>query len=448
MPSVLSNALHMRLIVYTPRITPRVQYAWEVLLRYVLKIDFDLVADVETYRRADSCKINYSKQRECELEVFIPIGNLLVESDIRPQPIKKFMMEHLPAFFEQDVPSSDFPFDLPALVFYLTSRYEEYLPYQQDIHHRFPERMSLAFREGFLQQPLVNQWACRLRALLEQRFPLIQFPKLTYRFQPTYDVDMAWAYQYKGWQRNIAASVKELTTGNIADLTRRWQVLFKQAEDPFFTFPYLETLHQRYQLQPIYFFLLGDHSAFDKNISHRRPALQRLIQQLHRQYPVGIHPSYQSNGKPQQIRREVQRLKDITNDPVIRSRQHFLLLHFPQTYRDLLAAGITSDYTMGFAAETGFRAGIASPYPWYDLEQEQATALMIHPFQAMDVTLKHYLQLSPQAAIEKVQQLIASTKSVGGTFSTIWHNSSFSYVGDWESWRQVYESILQLAICE
>ncbi len=436
----------MRLMVYTPLLTPRAQYVWEVLLHYVIRTDYILTADLTTYRQADGCKINYSKQRESTDEVFIPAGNLLFESDIRPQNPEIFTVEQLPAAFRQDALQSDFPFDLLGFVFYLISRYEEYLPYEPDAHGRFPARAGLAHRTGFLQQPLINQWACRLRELLIWRYPNAVFPNLKYRFQPTYDVDMAWAYRYKGWKRNLAAGLQELLLGKYADLMLRWRVITERAEDPFFTFPYLERLHQQHGLKPIFFFLLGDYNAFDKNISHQRSELKELIQSLHRDYFVGIHPSYGAHGKPPQIRREVQRLKNITNDPVVRSRQHFLLLRFPNTYRDLLSAGIIADYTMGYASETGFRASIASPYPWYDLEQEQATPLMIYPFQLMDVTLRHYLHLSPDEALIRAIQLIEVTKSVGGTFSTIWHNSSLSDLEGWLPWRRMYEQLLDRAV--
>lgn len=435
----------MRLLIYTPTLTPRVQYTWEVLLRYVLKTNFELTTDLETYLRSDACKINYSNERRNPSEVFIPAGKLLFESGIRPQQIDLWRLENLSAFFRQAAPNADFTFDLPGLVFYLISRYEEYLPYERDVHGRFPARASLAYREGFLQQPLVNQWACRLRDILEARFPGFALPKLTYRFQPTYDVDMAWAYRYKGWPRNISGAVRDLIRAKFQDFAYRLKVLSGKAEDPFFSFPYLDHLHQQFGLKPIFFFLLGDYGHFDKNISPQRPALRKLIRQLYRRYPIGIHPSYQSGGQPAQIRREVQRLKEITEDPVVRSRQHFLLLRFPQTYRELLGTGITSDYTMGFAAETGFRASIATPYPWYDLEKEQATSLMVHPFQVMDVTLKNYLQLQPEEAIARTQQLIAVTKAVNGTFSTIWHNSSFSHLENWHTWREVYEAMVRLA---
>ena len=118
-------------------------------------------------------------------------------------------------------------------------------------------------------------------------------------------------------------------------------------------------------------------------------------------------------------------------------------LRFPETYQNLLKVGILEDYSMGYADDIGFRAGIATPFYWYDLENEQATALKIHPFAVMEVTMQQYLQLSPEEAVEQVKPLIAATKAVGGTFSTLWHNSTLSNIEEWEGWRKVYEKIIK-----
>ena len=99
---------------------------------------------------------------------------------------------------------------------------------------------------------------------------------------------------------------------------------------------------------------------------------------------------------------------------------------------------------MGYADDIGFRAGIATPFYWYDLENEQVTHLKIHPFQVMEVTLKEYLKLSPQEAFEQVKPLIAATKTVGGTFTTLWHNSTLSDKA-FSEWRIVYEKIIDEA---
>ena len=232
--------------------------------------------------------------------------------------------------------------------------------------------------------------------------------------------------------------------------------------DPEHTFEYLEKLHKDHNLNPIFFWLLGDYATYDKNIDWDNKNLQRLIRKIAAQYQVGIHPSYQSNSDFEILKKEIQRLETIVKDTAPPqysgfkttkiSRQHYLKLTFPETYRNLLAAGITEDYTMGYADDIGFRAGIATPYFWYDLEREQATNLKIHPFAFMEVTIKEYLNLSPEEALEQVRPLIEATKEVGGTLITLWHNSTltdsnapYETGSNWAGWRKVYEGILEMA---
>lgn len=438
----------MQWLIFTPKRTPRIEYAWKVLFTYVLQADFSLTDDVDFYRNSNACKINYSTKRQFSAEVLIAPGNLLVESGIRPQPITIFEWEGLPAFFKTEIPDSDLPFDLPALIFYLVSRYEEYLPFEPDAHGRFSAAQSLAARASFLTQPLVNELIIRFKILLQQKFPTSDFrlPTSDFTFRPTYDIDMAWSYLHKGWLRSIGGSCRDLLKGDFRMLRQRWRVQMGKESDPFYTFDYLDTLHQHYNVIPGYFLLLGDYHPFDTNIPSQNTVFQQLIKSLHTKYPLGIHPSYASNENTLQLQKEIRRLQTLTGEAVTRSRQHFLKLKFPNTYQNLLAAGITEDYSLGYSDALGFRASIATPYPWYDLENEIITNLILHPFQVMDVTLKLYLQLNPAQAIENVTLIINKTRAVGGTFCTLWHNSSFSNVDNWTDWKEVYERILKLCV--
>ena len=122
--------------------------------------------------------------------------SLLFENKIIEQPIQCFDANGRKAFFISD---SDFPFDIFAASFYLLSRYEEYLPHQKDIYGRYAHENSLAFKEAFLNQPLVNLWLKDFKDALKRAFP-----KLTpegsgrhslFTLLPTYDIDIAWSYQ-------------------------------------------------------------------------------------------------------------------------------------------------------------------------------------------------------------------------------------------------------------
>ena len=470
------------ILFYATDITPRLRYTMESIVGNLLGLNFVFTQNKDPFVAANMPKINYSSERLSGNELFVESHDLLFE-----KTIKTYLIEKWDDFFSNKASdgvilnhpvtltnTADFDFDVFARIFFLVSRYEEYNldPSVLDAHGRFSSTKSVASKLGFLQQPLVNQYIITLSEKLKARFPDLDMSFPTYRFQPTFDVDNAWLYRNKGFLRNAGGFLKDILSGNFEKVKNRADILRGAIDDPYFTFDYIQKLHQEYGFTPVVFWLLGDLRKYDKNISWKNKALQQLVQTIAKQYKVGIHPSYRSNDSIFILKKEVLRLaKILQNDAsntvqnnaqntfyteessfekntvhAFPSRQHFLKLRFPETYRRLLEVGIQADWTMGYADETGFRASIATPFPWFDLEKNAETPLIIHPFQAMDVTLKHYLNLSPEAATERLRTLIRTTQDVGGTFTTLWHNDNLAEIDDWKGWREVYERLLKDAI--
>jgi hypothetical protein len=432
----------MVLQIYSPEINPRVRYAFKLLFDIVVRIPYRLT---DEWRENAPPLLSYTASPPSKVSLWLPSSGFLQQPSRRPLSPQVFNHFGLPAFFAAPSPDSLLPFDLPALAFYLASRYEEYQPFAADEHGRFPARASLAARNGFLKQPLIQQWGLRLAEKLQLQCPDLKVNKPQYQFRPTYDIDMAWAYQHRPLWLQAAGAGRDFMKGNWPLIRQRCRVLRRAEADPFDTFRYLQAQHEYYGLHPIYFFLLGDYSRYDKNITANHPALRSRLGQLAEHYDTGLHPSYRSNGQPAQLARECQRYAHITSQAPWRSRQHFLRLHLPDTYRALLREGIAEDYTMGFADDVGFRAGMALPFPWYDLECESERPLKIFPFPLMDGTLRNYLKLDPCSAKKIIAELIDATRDAGGQFLPLWHNSSFSALHGWGSWKEVYEELLAYA---
>ena len=220
-------------------------------------------------------------------------------------------------------------------------------------------------------------------------------------------------------------------------------MLLGSTKDPYDTYDFLNSVFKGNEKNVYFFFLLGDYSRFDKNVSYKNRHFRKLIQKIKEKYAVGIHPSFLSDKKKESknLKFEIQRLKEITGSKVKKSRQHFLQLSFPETYRRLIKAGIDEDFTMGYPSQTGFRAGICTPFYFYDLEKETTTNLKIVPFQVMDVTLRDYMKLTPEQATNEIERLMTEVKNVGGTFVSIWHNETVSNLGSWKGFREVFEKM-------
>lgn len=434
----------MSLLLYAKQITPRLSYISKLILQDRLGLEIEITSDITLFKQTEGPKINYGLSLS-QRSLTIPACGLLFEKNIKSQEIILKQQGNLPYFFPLVIPGSALPFDLFAFTFYLLTRYEEYLPFQADQHGRFRVEDSLAYQKQFLHLPLVDQWIQHLGKQLQQKYPQLQIKQPKYRFHPTFDIDAAWAFLQRPWWQLGGGMIKDLLLLRLQSFEKRLKVIQGKQKDPYYTFDYIKALHINSFNPPIFFFLLGDRSTYDRNINHRREDFRKLINELNISYRVGIHPSYLSNQSPNQLKEEKNRLENIINQKITQSRQHFLKLHLPSTYQQLIQIGITDDYSMGYAGDIGFRASTCFPYQWYDLQREEATSLTIHPFQVMDVTLKKYLNLKPEEGIAALQPIIQNIRSVGGSFYSLWHNSSFSVIDRWEDWKEAYEELVRMA---
>ena len=69
--------------------------------------------------------------------------------------------------------------------------------------------------------------------------------------------------------------------------------------------------------------------------------------------------------------------------------------------------------------------------------------LVLHPVAAMDATLNRYMHLSPDEALDALEQLAREVKSVEGTLTLLWHNETVAELNEWVGWRAVYEQAFE-----
>ncbi len=432
------------LLIYTTSSTPRLRYTFDLVFKEILGIEYTITHVSQEFISSAGPKLNYSDGEQFTDEPFFYASKFLFEKGIRPQEISVFDWDDTKVFFATH-PKYIFPFDPFAATFYLVSRYEEYLPHKRDVYDRFDAKESLAFEKGFLKKPLVNIWSKKIKRVLLEKYPQLKFPPRSYQFVSTIDIDNAYAYKEKGLMRTGGASLRALSKLNFKGIADRFAVLSGIKKDPYDTYDLLDMIQQQYNLNCIYFFLLGDYDENDKNISVSRKLFQSLIKSIADYSEVGIHPSFGSNSDPSRLKKEISRLRKVLKRDITKARQHFLMLHFPATYRRLIDHDITDDYTMGFSGEVGFRASICTPFYFYDIEQEASTKLLIHPFAVMDATLKYYMKVNPEDAMTYIEPLIKEVRAVDGTFMSLWHNESLSNMKPWEGWRDVYEQVVKSA---
>lgn len=432
------------ILFYSEEITPRIKYIVELIFSHILKVEVSFTNQSDEFKNSGLPKINYSGTKFTN-EIYIKPHGLLVEKNIRKLLVNPVQYQNKTYFFESSV-DSILPFDPFAAAFYLLTRYEEYLESEFDNFNRYPARKSILSKYGLLKKPVVNNWAELLREIFKIKHPELVFPEKKFNFISTIDIDNAWAYLHKGFWRTCGAIFKSLLKADFSGFKSRIKVLTGSEKDPYDTYEYLDSVYSGNEEKVKFFILLGDYKRFDKNVSHKNTHFQKLIQHISQKYDIGIHPSFAGflKGSHENVILENRRLEKIIEKNILKSRQHYLNLKIPKTYQNLIKAGITEDYTMGYSEQTGFRAGICTPYYFYDLEKESTTNLQIIPFQIMDGTLQQYLGLSPDDAWIEIEKLMQEVKSVGGTFVSIWHNETVNDLGSWKGFSEVFEKMNRL----
>lgn len=429
------------MIVYSEKITSRFRYICSLVLGDLLGIDFQILSSKSSFEKGSGPKLNYSSAK-IQGSFWVKPAGLLFETGIQEQEIYSPVWNDKKVLFITGA-DPDIPYDPFSASFYLVTRYEEYLPHEVDEHDRFDPRDGIAYKNDFFNHPVVNYWAIELGKLLKIKFPGIKLKKRSFNKILTIDVDQPFAIAHKGFLRTVSSVLKAPSRLGIQSGKERIKMALGKIKDPYDTYELLLDLNQQYNINTLFFFQVGKTGKFDKNVKPTNNAYRQLIINCEKRTKIGFHPSYNSNSDFDLLKSEYDLLSKITGKLITRNRQHFLKIRFPDTYRNLIKLGITEDYTMGFASEPGFRAGIADPFYFYDLEKDEQTDLKIFPFQVMDGTMNNYKGLEPGEALEQINYYIDRVREVKGTFISLWHNTSLSEKGEWEGWSRVYLDMIK-----
>lgn len=426
------------LLVYTHKITPRLTYTFKQVCTRILGIPVSFTTTIEEFIAHDSLKMSYSRQALGN-ELFIKSQEILFEQGLADIDIQVQDWKHTKGFFFNGEKSA-ISFDIFAASFYLLSRYEEYLPHVKDDYGRFTAKESLAFKNGFLKQPVVDIWAYIFKDALQERFPDFEFRNRSYNINPVIDVPVAYYFKHKGLMRTIGGTIGDILRFKIRQLFQRYLVLLRFKKDPYNTFKWIINKQKQTKYKFVVFFLIGDYSTYDKNISINKRKFVSLIKSVADYCSVGLKASYFALENINTLKEEKINMESIINTTLEVSRNSFSKLNLPTSYRNLIELEVNEDFTMGYVNEIGFRAGTCTPFLFYDLDYEIQTPLMINTFHLMDYALlKHTSLLDKKQSLSRI---IKEIKHVNGTFTPVFHNYSFSDDVRWHGFKELFSLIL------
>jgi hypothetical protein len=412
-------------------------------MHYVFEEQFGLVYKIindekEFINNNSSQKIVYSA-KHIGNSVYLFSYNLLFENSIHEIDVNSGQINNNIVLFKHNEKDA-LGFDVFAAIFYLISRYEEYLEKPADKFGNYDFKNSILHKLNCMHFPVVEQWMNMLKKVLAEEFPLLQFKQATAKFALSFDVDVAYAYQNRSVARTIGGILKKIISLKISDLQDQLLTVLHVRKDMFDTYEYI--FNKIKNNKAIFFFNMGSYSKYDKNPSHKNKAFQLLIKKIHTNNLIGLHPSYASNSNSNLLSKEKKWLEKIIGEKIIYSRQHYLKLKFPNTYIHLVESKIKNDYTIGYHDAYGFRAGTCRPFLFFNLKTNEVTNLRLFPFAFMEGTLNDVMQLSIEESKKIISDLITAVCAYEGIFIPLWHNSTLSNKDGWRGWREVFEYML------
>lgn len=429
------------ILIYSFQDSVRLTYVLDYVFKERLKVPYTLTNDLSVYESFEGPKLSYATA-PTESGLYIKSVSLLFETHINLHlqlSIHRWKKVFV-LFYNQ--PQASLPFDVFAAIFWMLSRYEEYVERSRDVHNRYTCKQSVAYKYSFHQVPVVDYWIEHFRRILNHQFGMtIAASKASSLV--TVDVDMLYQYKYKPASLQLLGGIKDLLSMRWTRLAERLSVISGKKSDPFYCFDEIQAATSSLGIPLHYFVLTLQHrTKYDRNMLISHPAFVASVNVLKDATDIGIHPSYNSLNDEVQLSQERNALEKVVNQKMYTNRFHFIKLHLPNSYHRLIQEGIAADYSMGWADENGFRAGTSRPFMWYDLENEKPTRLRVVPFCFMDATSLFYKKQTVKDVALILQSLQVHIERTGGLMTTIWHNYILGDRRQYPGWMKVFNLAL------
>lgn len=318
--------------------------------------------------------------------------------------------------------------DVFASVFFMLSRWEEYVSDNKDQHSRFPVAESLAFKAGFISRPVVNELCLMLLNMIS--YVSCCSLRATGKFSVIYTHDIDLFAQAS--TRNLLRSIYYRKGLGYMLATLRGLINFDK--DMYNQYSYLMDQSEMRGGKSIFFFMTEGCPL--RSVGFRKT----IAEILKRGHTVGFHPGYGTYSNEQLWKRQLELLKEASGIDIAESRQHVLQVAVPSTFRIWENNGIEIDSTLCYAEYAGFRCGTGNVFNLYDVENSKMLNVRERPLIVMDVTLRHYEKLTPDRARVRISEIKRVCKLFETPMTLLIHNSNLCGNG-WDEWKKMYEEI-------
>ena len=409
------------ILIYCNKNSPRIEYTFNHIFKLILNKNFSITNSKSEFIDFKGYKFSYANAPISE-ELFFQSNGLLEERGLENHEIIIFEWDNLKCFFKVGQKSA-IPFDIFSAIFFLLSRYEEYMPHSSNNHSQFSHLESVAYKENFLEIPLIDFWIEKLISVLENKIKLKC--KIDSKNQiASIIISSLRPYKYTNKYpfESFMIWFKNLFMLNLWEVIEHLLVLLKIKIDPWEIDDYIKDLLLDSKNKVFFFFPFSSESFFRDETPKTNENFKKYIKDVHDNFEIGLLPSNNALKKLKTFELEnfnISKLIHIKIDKILLQEG---LKKISEDYKNSLSLDYANDFSMGYVDAFGYRASTSSSFFFYDLSNEIKTKLLVTPFVAHHRLID---KINISEVADKIQRFKEIAKRFSGSFSIILNNEIF-----------------------
>ena len=409
------------ILIYCDKSSPRIEYTFSHIFKFILNKKFSITRSKSEFIDYKGYRFSYANAPISEELFFQSIG-LLDERGLENYEIKIFRWEDVKCFFKVGEKSA-IPFDIFSAIFFLLSRYEEYMPHTGNKLGQFNHFQSIAYKEEFLEIPLVDIWIKKFKSVLENKIKL-KCKMISNNQIKSIIIGSINPYKYTNKYpfESFLIWFKNLIKLNLWEVVEHFFVILRIKVDPWEIDDYIKKILLASNKEILYFFSFSSESFFKNETPKTNENFKKYIKEVSDNFEIGLLPSTNALKNPKTFQLESFNISNLVHKKVVKVLFQGGLKKISQYYKNSISLNNANDFSMGYIDAFGYRASTCSSFFFYDLSNETKTNLLVTPFVAH---FKLIDKTSLGKAIGKIQKFNEIANKHYGSFSIILNNEIF-----------------------
>ena len=409
------------ILIYCKKTSSRIEYTFNHIFKLILNKNFSITNSKSEFIDFSGYKFSYSNV-PISNELFFQSNGLLEEKGLENHEVKIFEWDNIKCFFKVGQKST-IPFDIFSASFFLLSRYEEYMPYTGNKLSQFSHLQSVAYKENFLEIPLIDIWIEKLISVLENKI------KLKCKIDSNNQIGSIiisslrpYKYTNKYPFESFMIWLKNLIKLNLWEAIEHLLVLLKIKIDPWEIDDYVKKILLTNKTKILFFFSFSSESFFKNETPKTNENFKKYIKEVHDNFKIGLLPSNNALKKLKTFELENFNLSKLVHIKIDKILLQEGLKKISEDYNNSLSLDYANDFSMGYTDAFGYRASTCSSFFFYDFSNETKTKLLVTPFVAHHRLID---KISLSEVTDKIQKFKEIARKFSGSFSIIFNNEIF-----------------------